>query len=96
MMKPMIAIMNKPTRHHQTPEVGPADFAAGASPGSSATPDTTEHRSRILPVLAVLAAIGLVPLLLGGIALRRALSWRRQVRRSGRRQVPPLPERYRS
>ncbi|MGH3001753.1 MAG: hypothetical protein ACRDM1_03640 [Gaiellaceae bacterium] len=91
-----IAIMNKPTKHHQTPEVGPADFAAGAAVGSSGTSDTTAHRFRILPVLAVLAAIVLVPLLLGGIALRQALRWRRRVQSSGTRAIPPLPERYRS
>jgi hypothetical protein len=91
-----IAIMNKPTKRHQTPEVGPADFAAGASTGSHAPPDSTEHKSRILPVLGVLAAIALLPLLLGGVALRRARRWRRQVRNSDRRQIPSLPERYRS
>jgi hypothetical protein len=88
--------MNKPTKRRQTPEVGPADFAAGASTGSHAPPDSTEHKSRILPVLGVLAAIALVPLLLGGVALRRARRWRRQVRNSDRRQIPSLPERYRS
>jgi len=91
-----IAIMNKPTKHNPMPEIGPADFAAGASPGAKGTPDSTEHSSRILPVLALFVAIALVPLLLGGVALRRARRWRREVQSSGRQQIPSLPARYRS
>jgi len=91
-----IAIMNKTTKAHPTAEVGPADFAAGSSPGSSGPPDTSAHKSRILPVLALLAAIVLVPLSIAGIALRRARRWRRQVRGSGRQEIPSLPARYRS
>jgi hypothetical protein len=91
-----IAIMNKPTKHNPMPEIGPADFAAGASPGAKGTPDSTEHSSRILPVLTLFVAIALVPLLLGGVALRRARRWRREVQSSGRQQIPSLPARYRS
>jgi hypothetical protein len=89
-----IAIMNKPTRTNPHPEVGPADFSAGAvGPSSDATKG---HGSRLLPVLGILAAIALVPLTLGGIALFKAFRWRRQVRSSGRSQVPSLPDRYKA
>ena len=91
-----IAIMNPPTKHHPMAEVGPADFAAGSSSGARATPDSTEHGKRILPVLALFAAIALVPLAGGMIALRRARRWRRQAHDSDRRQIPSLPARYRS
>jgi hypothetical protein len=47
-------------------------------------------------VLAILAAIVLVPLLIGGIALRRWRRFRRQTRAQGRREIPGLPSRYRS
>jgi hypothetical protein len=90
-----IAIMNKPTKHNPMPEVGPADFAAGSSPGSNGTPGSAKHKSRIAPVLAILAVVALLPVLLGGIALRRARRWRRQVRSSGRQEMPSLPSRYR-
>lgn len=90
-----IAIMNKTTKKHPMAEVGPADYAAASSPGSSSLPDTTTHSSHILPVLAVLAAILLIPLGLGGVALRRARRWRRRVRSSGRQEIPSLPSRYR-
>lgn len=90
-----IAIMNPPSRTGQTREVGPADF--GAPSGSSAPADHPRpNSSRILPVLAVLAAILLVPLSLGVVALRRARRWRREVRSSGRREIPALPSRYRT
>ena len=90
-----IAIMNKPTRANQHPEIGPADFAAGAS-GSSNSTDKSGHGNRLIPVLGILAAIALVPLTLGGIALLKALRWRRRVRRSGRSQMPSLPDRYKA
>jgi hypothetical protein len=88
-----IAIMNRVTK--TTHEVGPADFAAGAAAGSQAPPDKTDHPSRIAPVLAILAAIALLPLTLAAVALRRSRRWRRQVRSSGRSEIPTLPARYR-
>lgn len=91
-----IAIMNKPTKHNPMPERGPADFAAGASAGSQANPDTASHSSSILPVLGILAAVALLPLTLAAIALRRWGRWRRQTRTSERREIPALPRRYRS
>lgn len=90
-----IAIMNPPSRTSQTREVGPADFAA-PSGSSTAAVHPRPNSSRILPVLAVLAAIVLVPLSLGIVALRRARRWRRQIRSSGRRELPALPSRYRT
>jgi hypothetical protein len=91
-----IAIMNKTTKKHPMAEVGPADFSAGSSPGTSAPPDTTTHSSRIVPVLAVLGAVVLIPLLLAVVALRRARRFKRQAQSSGRQQIPSLPARYRS
>jgi hypothetical protein len=90
-----IAIMNRPSKTKQMPEVGPADFNA---PSSSATAPTDRARAkttRIVPVLGLLALILLVPLALGLIALHRARSWRRRVRSSGRQEIPALPSRYR-
>jgi len=89
-----IAIMNKPTKKNPHPEVGPADFSAGL--GAATNADKVGHPRRILPVLAVIAAIALVPLSLGGIALLKALRWRRRVRNSGRSEVPTLPDRYKA
>ena len=91
-----IAIMNKTTKKHPMAEVGPADFAAGGSPGSSGPPETTTHSSHILPVLALFAAILSIPLGIGFVALRRARRWRRRVRSSGRQEIPSLPSRYRT
>jgi hypothetical protein len=91
-----IAIMNKTTKKHPMAEVGPADFGAGSSPGTSAPPDTTTHSSRIVPVLFVLGAVILIPLLLAVVALRRARRFKRQAQSSGRQQIPSLPARYRS
>lgn len=91
-----IAIMNPPTKTKQMREVGPADFAAGASAGSQASPDTASHTSGILPVIGILAAVALLPLTLAAIALRRWRRWRRQTQSAGRREIPALPSRYRS
>jgi hypothetical protein len=88
--------MNKTTKKHPMAEVGPADFGAGSSPGTSAPPDTTTHSSRIVPVLFVLGAVILIPLLLAVVALRRARRFKRQAQSSGRQQIPSLPARYRS
>lgn len=89
-----IAIMNKPTKHNPMPERGPADFAAGASAGAQANPDTASHKSSILPVLGIFALVALLPLALAVIALRRYRRFRRQT--AGRSEIPTLPSRYRS
>jgi hypothetical protein len=89
-----IAIMNKPTKRNPHPEVGPADFSAGL--GGSTDSNKADHPRRILPVIAVLSAIALIPLTLAGIAILKALRWRRRVRGSGRSQVPSLPPRYKA
>lgn len=90
-----IAIFNKPTKNHPMAEVGPADFAAGGSPGSNSTPDKTDHPSRIVPVLIILALIALIPLGLGLVAVRRAIRWRRRTRARDH-AIPTLPARYKS
>lgn len=89
-----IAIMNKPTKKNPHPEVGPADFAAGL--GASTDANKADHPRRILPVIAVLSAIALIPLTLAAIAILKAVRWRRRVRSSGRSQVPSLPPRYKA
>jgi hypothetical protein len=91
-----IAIMNKTTKEHPMAEIGPADFAAASSPGTHSPPETTSHPSRLIPVLAILAAILLIPLTIAVVALRRARGWRRRVRSSEGQQMPSLPARYRS
>src|SRR3954447_11321765 len=88
-----IAIMNPVTK--QTHEVGPADFVA--PPPTSRTPgNRSTITAGIVPVVAVLGLILLIPLSFGVIALVRARRWRRMVRASARTELPPLPSSYRS
>jgi hypothetical protein len=91
-----IAVMNPPTRPATvTHELGPADFAS--PPATSRTHGTASPggHSLLLPVVAILALVLLVPLTVGGIALFRARRWRRSVVQGGRTQLPPLPSSYR-
>jgi hypothetical protein len=90
-----IAIMNKPTKTNQHPEVGPADFS-GVGGGASTDPAKSSHKRRILPIVAVIGLVILIPLTLAAIALVRALRWRRKTRRAGGDQVPSLPSRYKA
>lgn len=89
-----IAIMYPMTR--TTHEVGPADFAA--PPATSSAPHGSARLGKfgILPVVAILAAVLLIPLSLALVALTRARRWKRQVDESGRREMPMLPARYRA
>jgi hypothetical protein len=86
-----IAIMNPVTK--KTHEVGPADFVA--PPPSSQTPNgKSTNGIGIVPVVAILALILLVPLTLGLVALVRARRWKRMVRAGARTELPPLPSGY--
>jgi hypothetical protein len=79
----------------KTHEVGPADFAA---PGTSAQPPAGKpllKRAALLPIVALLALVLLIPLSFGVLAFVRTLRWRRQVRANGRNELPPLPDAYR-
>lgn len=91
-----IAVMNPPTRPATvTHELGPADYAsAGGAPRSGPTSKPGGH-SLLVPVVAILALVLLVPLTLGGVALVRARRWRREVRARGGTELPPLPSTYR-
>lgn len=81
-----IAIMNNtPTAH----EIGPADFAAPATASQTPKGKPVLGGIGILPVVAILALILLIPLSLGVVALMRARRWRRQARLGA--QNRPLP-----
>ena len=81
-----IAIMNNtPTTH----ETGPADFAAPAAASQTPKGKPVLGGIGILPVVAILALILLIPLSLGVVALLRARRWRRQTRIGARNR--PLP-----
>jgi hypothetical protein len=86
-----IAIMNPVTK--KTHEIGPADFVA--PPPSSQTPNgKSTNGIGIVPVLAILALILLIPLTFGVVALLRARRWKRMVRAGARTELPPLPSGY--
>ncbi len=88
-----IAIFNRVTKTKH--EIGPADFFPQSS-SSGAVPKghATLGGIGLLPVIGLLCLILAVPLALAGIALVRALRWRRIVRSSPRRELPPLPRRH--
>lgn len=90
-----IAIMNKPTKKNQHPEVGPADFS-GVGGGASTASVNSDHKGRLLPILGLIALIVLIPLGLAAFAVAKAVRWRRRTRRSGRSEVPALPTRYKA
>lgn len=92
-----IAIMNPPTRPATvTHELGPADFASAPSaPRQSRPAKPTGGHSLLIPVVAILAIVLLIPLSLGVVALVRARRWRRDVEARGRTELPPLPASYR-
>ena len=86
-----IAIMNPVTK--KTHEVGPADFVA--PPPASQTPNGKHTIGMgIVPVIAILSLILLIPLAFGVVALLRARRWKRMVRSSSRNELPPLPSGY--
>jgi hypothetical protein len=90
-----IAVMNPPTRPATvTHELGPADYAA--PPGTQRNSSTAKPggRSLLIPVIAVLAIVLLIPLVLAGVALVRARRFRAAGAR-GRTELPPLPSTYR-
>lgn len=92
-----IAVMNPPVRPATvTHELGPADYAAPPPTSRTSATKSPSSHSFLLPVIAILAVVLLIPLALGGIALLRARRWKRTVRESGRTELPPLPSTYRS
>ena len=91
-----IAVMNPPTRPATvTHELGPADYAsAGGAQRNNSTSKTAGH-SLLLPVVAILAIVLLIPLTLGGVALVQRHRFRRAAAARGRKELPPLPSSYR-
>jgi hypothetical protein len=91
-----IAVMNPPTRPATvTHELGPADYASAGGAQRNHSTATPGGHSLLIPVVAILAIVLLIPLTLGGIALVRARRWRRSVRARGATALPPLPSTYR-
>lgn len=92
-----IAIMARPTKSGQH-EVGPADFAAGAPQSSGSAPPPTKNATLGTPwllaaggviVLAILFPVGFA--IASGVGSRRR---RKQYRREGDRELPPLPRSF--
>lgn len=91
-----IAVMNPPTRPATvTHELGPADYATPPATQRNTSTATPASHSLLIPVVAILAIVLLVPLSLGGVALFRARRWRRTVGARGETGLPPLPSSYR-
>jgi hypothetical protein len=80
-----------PTTH----EVGPADFGAPSSSASAASRSSRLGSVWIIPAVFIFSLFLLIPLTLGVVALVRARRWRRDVRRAGRTELPPLPTSHR-
>jgi hypothetical protein len=90
-----IAVMNPPTRPATvTHEVGPADYAAPPPSSRNHSTSGPGSHSLLLPIVAILALVLLIPISLGGVAILRALRWRRTIRKGGRTDLPPLPATY--
>jgi hypothetical protein len=86
------AIMAKP--HNGFNEVGPADFAAGAT--SKAQPSTHAALSRtwLSTLIGILVGVlVLIPLGIGTGLLIRRRRWQRRVAAQGRNELPTLPPR---
>jgi hypothetical protein len=91
-----IAVMNPPERPATvTHELGPADYATPPPTSRTSTTSSSPRHSLLLPVVAILGLILVIPLALGIAAFTRARRWRRAVRASGRTELPPLPSSYR-
>jgi hypothetical protein len=91
-----IAVMNPPTRAATvTHELGPADYASPPPTQRNHSTSKPGGRSLLIPVLAILALILLIPLGLGVVALVRARRFRRAVAGRGQTALPPLPSSYR-
>jgi hypothetical protein len=88
-----IAIMNPP-QYTTTHELGPADYASAGAHGHGSPDKPLLGHVGIAPALGILALVLLVPLSIGGVAVVRARRWRRHVRASDRRTLPPLPSGY--
>jgi hypothetical protein len=91
-----IAVMNPPTRPATvTHELGPADYASASGAQRNNSTNKPGGHSLLIPVIAILALVLLVPLTVGGVALVRARRWRRAVAARSRADLPPLPSTYR-
>jgi hypothetical protein len=91
-----IAVMNPPVRPATvTHELGPADYASPPPTQRNQSTATPGGHSLLIPVVAILAIVLLIPLSLGGVALVRARRWRRTISRRGGNELPPLPSTYR-
>jgi hypothetical protein len=87
-----ISLEYKVTR--TTHEIGPADFGAGAVYHPPPPDKARWGGLGIVPIVAILALVLLIPATLGGIAIVRARRWRRHVRQN-QTTLPPLPSTYR-
>jgi hypothetical protein len=86
------AAIDNPARNgHQ--EVGPADFGA---PGAGTTSPTKSRLGRdwLIPIVAILSAAFVIPVVLGLVLLVRSRRRKRQIRASGRTELPPLPSSF--
>jgi hypothetical protein len=75
-------------------EVGPADF--GAPGGGTTSPTKTRLGSSwLIPIVAILSAAFVIPLVLGIVLFVRSRRRRRQILAEGRTELPPLPSSFR-
>lgn len=76
-------------------EIGPADFAAPAASAGPPQRKSVLGGVALVPIVAVLGLIILIPLVFGVVALIRARRWRRRIVTVERnRDLPPLPTGY--
>jgi hypothetical protein len=86
------AAIDNPVRNGQH-EVGPADF--GAPGGGSTSPTKTRLGSDyLIPIVAILSAAFVIPLVLGLVVFLRSRRRKRQIRAEGRTELPPLPSSF--
>jgi hypothetical protein len=86
------AAIDNPARNgHQ--EVGPADFGA---PGGGTTSPTKSRlgTSWLIPIVGILSAAFVIPLVLGILLFVRSRRRKRQIRAEGRTDLPPLPSSF--
>lgn len=86
------AAIDNPARNgHQ--EVGPADFGA---PGGGTTSPTKSRLGSdwLIPIVAILSAALVIPIVLGLVLLVRSRRRKRQIRAEGRAELPPLPSTF--
>jgi hypothetical protein len=94
------AVMNPATRPAtETHELGPADYAAppsgGTSRGKAPRPATAIGKKGLIPGLIIVGLILLIPLGIGLVVLYRGWRWRKLTRSNPRNTLPELPSSYR-